>query len=364
MRVPVLALCLALASPALAEEAAPGGDETPSEKPAKPFSVVAMPIPVSNPAIGNGLAVAALGIYTHDKASPPWITAIGGMYSDTHSWAVAVGQQANLRQDAVRLTLGGGGGDFHLDFYGIGAGAGARNHAIPIDQQGAGLLAEALFRVHPNTYVGVRYRGIAVKTTLDLSEIPFPDQQLPEFELDSASSAIGLAAEYDSRDSQFDPRKGSYATAQFLVAAEALGSDFDYNRFELAANTYHALSEKSVIAGRLALCDTGDGAPFYDLCMFGQNNDLRGYDPGRYRDHTLASVQVEYRRDLFWRFGAVAFAGVGGVAPSFDKLGKLLPAAGVGLRFKASKTHAVNASFDFAFGEDSQAFYFYIGEAF
>ena len=122
---------------------------------------------------------------------------------------------------------------------------------------------------------------------------------------------------------------------------------------------------KAVVAARLSVCDSGDGAPFFDLCMFGQNNDLRGYDPGRYRDHTLAAVQVEYRRDLFWRIGAVAFAGVGGVAPSFDKFGSnLLPAAGVGLRLKASKAHRVNASIDFAFGEDSHAFYFYIGEAF
>ena len=31
---------------------------------------------------------------------------------------------------------------------------------------------------------------------------------------------------------------------------------------------------------------------------------------------------------------------------------------------KASKAHRVNASIDFAFGEDSHAFYFYLGEAF
>ncbi len=54
-----------------------------------------------------------------------------------------------------------------------------------------------------------------------------------------------------------------------------------------------------------------------------------------------------------------------GVARSFDKLGSILPpAAGVGLRLKASKAHRVDASIDFVFGEDSQAFYFYIGEAF
>ncbi|MBA4010500.1 MAG: hypothetical protein C0481_01415 [Phenylobacterium sp.] len=363
MRVAVVAFCLALASPALADEAAPSPDE--GVPPAKPFSFVAMPIPVSNPAIGNGLAVAALGIYTHDKSAPPWVTGVGGLYTDTTSWAAFAGQQANFRQDAIRLTIGAGGGDFHLDFYGVGAGAGARNRAIPIDQQGGGAVAEALFRVRPHTYLGLRYRGIALKTNLDFSQIPFPDLALPKVELDSASSALGLAAEYDTRDNQFAPRRGAYVTSQWLLADQALSSDFDYSRFELAANAYHALSAKAVVAARLAVCDSGDGAPFFDLCLFGQNNDLRGYDPGRYRDHTLVSAQVEYRRDLFWRIGAVAFAGVGGVAPSFDKLGStLLPAVGVGLRLKASKAHNVNASFDFAFGEDSQAFYFYIGEAF
>ena len=54
-----------------------------------------------------------------------------------------------------------------------------------------------------------------------------------------------------------------------------------------------------------------------------------------------------------------------GVARSFDKLGSILPpAAGVGLRLKASKAHRVDASIDFVFGQDSPAFYFYIGEAF
>lgn len=355
MRLLVLAFSLSLAAPALAEEPDAG----------QRFSVVAMPIPVSNPAIGNGLAVTALGIYNHDQAVQPWVTGIGGLYADSHSWAVGAVQRANLRSDAIRLRIGGGGGDFHLDFYGIGSGAGDRNRSIPIEQQTVRAVAEALFRVRPHTYLGVRYTGTAVKTSLDFSEIPFPDLTLPELQLKSASSALGVAGEYDSRDNQFGPRKGAYVTAQWLVAAEELGSDFDYNRFELAANAYHALSEKSVLAGRLAICDSGDGAPFYDLCQFGQNNDLRGYDPGRYRDHTLISAQLEYRRDLFWRLGATAFVGVGGVAPSFDKFGsKLLPAAGVGLRLKASRKNNVNASIDYAVGQDSQAFYFYIGEAF
>jgi len=78
------------------------------------------------------------------------------------------------------------------------------------------------------------------------------------------------------------------------------------------------------------------------------------------------AMQAEYRMPLFWRFGAVAFAGVGGIAPGIDQLGDstVLPSAGVGLRFAASKTYRVNVSLDAAWGKDSSAVYFYIGEAF
>lgn len=339
--------------------------ESAEEKADKNLSVVAMPIPLSNPALGNGLGVAALALYTPAGSPQPWISGAGGLYTDTRSWAAAVFQKAHLAEGKVRATAGVGGGDFKLDFYGVGANAGARDRSIPIDQQTVGGLAEALFQVAPRTYAGVRYRGAMLKTKLDFSQLPFPDMALPEVELDSQTSALGLAAEFDSRDNEFAPRNGVYATGQILRAAEELGSDFNYTRLQVAVNGYKALSPKSTIAGRVALCDVGHGAPFYDLCLFGQSNDLRGYTAGQYRDHFLAAAQVEYRRDLFWRLGAVAFVGVGGVSPSIEKFGStLLPAAGLGLRLRASKSYGVNASLDFAVGEDSQAFYFYIGEAF
>lgn len=331
----------------------------------KPVSIVAMPIPVSNPAIGNGLALVATAIYSPVTSPRPWITGAGGLYTDSDSWAAGLFQKANLRDDKVRLTAGIAGADFKLDFYGVGAGAGSRDRSIPINQRGVAGLGEALFEVAPNAYVGARYRGVKLRTSLDFSQLPFPDMQIPEIQLDSQVSSLGVAGEYDSRDNQFSPRSGVYGTGQWLVSSQNLGSDFDYSRVDAAFNFYRPVSERAVIAGRVALCDVGGGAPFYDLCLFGQNNDLRGYVAGQYRDRSLAAAQVEYRRDLFWRIGAVAFVGVGGVAPSFDKLGStLLPAAGLGLRFRASKQHRVNASVDFAAGKDSHAFYFYIGEAF
>jgi outer membrane protein assembly factor BamA len=227
---------------------------------------------------------------------------------------------------------------------------------------------EYLHRVRPNLYLGARYRGMAINSTLKSSAIPvpFPDLALPDIEMESVSSALGLSSEYDTRDSEYGPRKGIYAGGQWLFADEAFGSDFNYQRAEAAVNGYIPLSEKTTLAWRGSVCWSGDNAPFYDLCNFGSQNDLRGYTQGQYRDHAMYAVQAELRRPLFWRLGGVIFAGIGEVAPGFDQLNwdNILPAAGVGLRFEASREYRVNASIDFAVGDGTSAVYFYIGEAF
>ncbi len=54
------------------------------------------------------------------------------------------------------------------------------------------------------------------------------------------------------------------------------------------------------------------------------------------------------------------------VAPKIDEFNtdNLLPSTGFGLRFMASEDHRVNIGIDYAFGRESQALYFRIGEAF
>lgn len=331
----------------------------------KPTFVV-MPIPQSSPALGNGLAVAAVALYQPEGSGGVWTTGAGALYTDTDSWAAAVFQKSHFAGDRFRLTAAGGYADMNLDFYGIGSGAGERKHAIALNQKGAFVFAEGLYRVRPNLYIGAQYRLLDVDTTVDLpGPPPFPDLEIPPIELGSRVSGLGLAAEYDSRDTEYGPSKGVYAKGQLMWNDEAIGSDFDYSKFTASVNGYRGLG-KGVLAWRGSLCAAGDGAPFYDLCMYGQGNDLRGYETGQYRDGAMWAAQAEYRLPLFWRFGAVAFAGVGGIAPDLGDIGDstVLPAAGVGLRFAASRKYRVNVSLDAAWGKDSSAIYFYIGEAF
>ncbi len=329
-------------------------------------SFVIMPIPQSNPTLGNGLALAAVALYEPKGSGGVWTTGGGGLYTDTESWAAAIFHKAHFAEDRFRLTAAGGYGDMNLKFYGIGSGAGERDFSIGLNQKGVFALGQGLYRVRPNLYAGAQYRFLKVDTTLDRDGPPkFPDLNLPAFELESQVSGLGPAAEYDTRNVEYGPTKGIYAQAQWLWNGDLIGSDFDYSKFTGSLNGYHAMGD-GVLAWRGSLCAASDGAPFYDLCMFGQNNDLRGYETGQYRDGATWAAQAEYRHPLFWRFGAVAFAGVGGIAPGISHLGDstVLPAAGIGLRFAASRKYKVNMSLDAAWGKDSSAIYFYIGEAF
>ena len=113
-------------------------------------------------------------------------------------------------------------------------------------------------------------------------------------------------------------------------------------------------------------CATSGRVPFYDLCLLGMHNDVRGYDPGRYRDRLMLTSQVEYRRELPKRFGFVAFFGLGEVAPEVEKFNadNLKPAGGAGVRYTLAKKSHVNLRVDYAIGLDGGGVYMGITEAF
>ena len=347
-----------------------------SPTPARPKpSFVGVPIPLSNPAVGSGVTLVGMALYKPRGSGAVWTSGVGGLYTSTKSYAIGVLQKSSFAGDRFRLTAAAGYGAFNLRFYGVGALAQA-NRYIEINQRGSVAYIEGLMRVAPHTYVGPVYRLIDLKTTLPPIEafgitIPLP-------QLKSVSSALGGSALYDSRDSQYGPSRGLYAIAQWIFAAPALGSanalgaPLEYNRATVAVNAYFPLAKSTVLAARISACATSQGAPFYDICLYGMSNDLRGYATGQYRDPRMATAQVELRQHLFWRLGAVAFAGVGGIAPGPNSLGKnfnlgnalFLPAGGVGLRIMASPQYKVNLGIDYAVGKNSNGLYIRLGEAF
>jgi outer membrane protein assembly factor BamA len=191
--------------------------------------------------------------------------------------------------------------------------------------------------------------------------------KIPADEIKTVSSGLGLHAQWDTRDSQFYPRKGHVADAEIIFHDPAIGDSFSYQVMKLSYNGYQSLTENQVLAFRLmGQFENGD-VPFYGLSQFGRGSDLRGYSIGQYQDKQMLAGQVEYRLMITKRFGVVAFGGVGEVAPSIGQLSldNLLPSAGGGLRYVLAEQNHVALRLDVAWGKNGDSkFYLSVGEAF
>ena len=332
---------------------------------------VIMPIPISNPTVGTGLGAVSMVLYKAGEKAPTSSTAFGGFYTNNDSWGAGVSQKTYLRRDRFRLNGLLGYGNVNIDFSGIGTELGNLGITVPVTWKGTFFIPDILLRFAEHFYGGLRYRFLALETGVDLQKISvggkpiFPGVDWTA-ESKIRSSGMGPVLNYDSRDNTFFPYRGTFLDLNAIFASKSLGSDYDYQIYQGAYNTYFQIAETMTLAYRLYGRFTAGRVPLYDLSYFGAHNDLRGYAAGQYVDKSMVATQLEFRWKFWKRWGMAAFAGVGEVARDLRDLDleSLLPSAGVGLRYMVSEKERVNISVDYARGREGDAVYFYIGEAF
>lgn len=325
------------------------------------------PIPMVNPSIGNGGGLGVLYAVRLDGGpeSEPSSLGAAGFITATGSWSAGLGGQIHLRDDKYRITVGGGGGKFNYNYFGVGTSSGGQS--IPLSQTSKAFLIEPKMRVYRDWYLGPRYHIIGStaglnSTKLDPSKLPVP---LPST-IDLRTAALGIRLQRDSSDSSFYPTKGSLFDTLADFYAPQLGGKRTYQNLTLAYNKYLSLGKKNVLAIHASSCMVTDGAPFYDVCELGMSKDIRGYQVGQFRDDRMLVGQMEFRRELLWRIGVTAFAGAGAVAHDWGGFGnsEAEPGGGFGLRFILAKRNHINLRFDYAWGDSSHAAYVSLGEAF
>jgi hypothetical protein len=331
-------------------------------KKGKKNELVVAPIPMSNPAIESGLAL--VGVYTianrdPEDPSPPTTLGAGGFYTTNGSWAGGAGVKLYLDEDRFRATVGGAVGKLNYDLTTEDTSA----SGVPIKQEFQGGLGELMVGVGKRWYVGLR--ASYGRTQVSLREegaVPVPpDQQ------DVTLVALGLKGERDSRDSVFYPTMGSRLSLLVNHNDTAFGSDFAYTKSTLTYADYIRLGEPVVLAVQGAGCYATKAAPFFDVCLFGSENVLRGYTVGRYLDEWTLAAQAEVR----WRFAnrwiTTAFVGAGAVKPTYSLSEETdeLPAGGIGIQWIAAPDNMITLRADYAVGEGgSRCFYLGIGQAF
>ena len=338
----------------------------------KGVDFIAAPIPISSPTLGTGLAAVAAILFPisrEDEVSPPTTIGVGGLYTDNKSWAFGAAARLYLSEDRWRILSGAARGEFH---YNLSLPPPGSARAVPIRQTVTGLTAELLRRVTASLFLGARYTYADTAIGLNQADED-SDAAPPPRDRSVTLAALGLRVQTDSRDSTFYPRRGSLfdLTADFYEPG--FGGTRTYQSYKGAFNAFRSTGGRGVLAARLSACDVRGDAPVYALCLFGMQGDLRGYEVGQYIDRTMWSAQTEYRWSLpekwgfFGRFGLVAFAGVGEVAPSFSNLSShdLLPGGGVGIRYLLSRENPINFRIDYAWGKaGSRGLHVGVGEAF
>ena len=203
--------------------------------------------------------------------------------------------------------------------------------------------------------------------TLNTSKIDVPNLP-PDLGIHTTLRSLGLHVKRDTRPDHFYPVSGTLTDFTADFAMQAIGSKYSFQSYKLTWNKYVTVAKDQVVAFGSFFCGTGGQPPFYGNCIYGSQNQLRGYTAGRYFDRYMMDSQVEYRLSLPWRLGVVGFGGIGGVIPGKDQFlirnSYFLPSGGVGLRFNMSKQYHVNLRADVGYGKDGHTFSLGVGEAF
>ncbi|MGA7160035.1 MAG: BamA/TamA family outer membrane protein [Bacteroidota bacterium] len=179
-------------------------------------------------------------------------------------------------------------------------------------------------------------------------------------------SGGGIVANWDSRDNTFAAYSGSFYQFTAVVNGKSVGSNFNYTDISLDTRNFFELMPSQIMAVQTTTQIIDGTAPFQDLAGFGGQDFLRGYFDGQYRDKTEVGGQIEYRVPVWWRFGAVAFAGVAQVADkvSLWSFNEFKFAGGAGIRFLLKRDDRIALRLDMGFGSNSSGVYLTVTEAF
>lgn len=182
-----------------------------------------------------------------------------------------------------------------------------------------------------------------------------------------SASGLGIIVRYDTRDYVYQPSAGFYNQCSVVSFGRAIGSDYTFNVLSIDLRMYRAAFGSHVLAFQTYDIFISGKAPFQMLGQLGGSYWMRGYYLGRYRDSNMITTQVEYRFPVWWRLGAVGFAGIGDVESDVRKfrIDRFKYSLGCGVRFMFDTQEKINARLDIGFGNgDNAGVYAMVLEAF
>ncbi|MBK0383332.1 BamA/TamA family outer membrane protein [Pedobacter sp. SD-b] len=179
---------------------------------------------------------------------------------------------------------------------------------------------------------------------------------------------------YDTRDNVSYSSSGIYFKTQFGFSPDFFGApNFEGSIITADVRNFHKISDKINLGlnATFESLSSSHPIPFYVLRQLGNDQFMRGYYTGRYRDENLITSQAEIRYRPVPRFGLVAFGGAGKVYSKGNfSDNSFKPTYGIGGRIFFDLEKGLALRFDYALGEKPigekriSGFYISLGEAF
>lgn len=323
------------------------------------YGFIPFVMPITEPAVGYGAAGGPIFFHRDledmkkGDASPPSITALGGMYTESKTWGLVGIHSGVWKQDRIRYSGVLFYASANLSYY-----PPSLSRSFEFNIKAAGIIQQIAFRLGKiKLYAGLRYQFTSSKVVFDIA----PDIDLIEpWEFDSKLGGAGPLIFADYRDNTFTPNKGFYVKAAYNYFAPWLGSDVTYNLGQIYG-LWFANPTKWLVTGlRVDYQASWGDIPFYAKPFV----NLRGIPAMRYQDYQTLVFETEERFDLTGRWSLLAFVGA---AKAFDPGEKKFSEYswvynyGTGFRYKVARLLGMYTGVDFGWGPDSWAFYIVMG---
>lgn len=332
------------------------------------YGFLPVPIIISEPAVDDGLGLAALFFHAPDADDPPPaegkfilpdVSFAGGAVTGNSSWFLGGGHFANWKQDSRRYIGWVGFADINLDFYG-------NDNLPPIPGGSIGFNAKGLITNHrflfrpgeSRWFFGGEYRYLTTDVAFDLNTGIPPIDNLGR---EDTVSGLGVVAQFEDLDSKFSPGRGLEAEFSYRVNHDTIGSDYDFEEFTWKLRQYFRFGDKTSLSWRFDGVNTSGDVPFY-LAPF---VDLQGIPAMRYQGSTTATAEIRGGYDFTPRWSGLVFAGAGRAADSFGDLGSASTrsAYGAGFRYLIAKLMGMKVGIDVARGPEETVVYLVTGSS-
>ena len=322
-------------------------------------------MPITEPAVGYGAAVAAMFLDPRESAGDegwarPNITAAGGMATENGSAGGFAFNSTIWGEGDLHTLAGGGVLGLELDLYGIGEDPTLESDPIGYELDATFAVGEGRARLGATDFwATLRAVWADMEVTFDESAAGVPGVDASDADVTIAGPMLGLR--YDSLDSMFTPTRGTLSDTQLSIFDEAFGGSRDYQIAQQVLIHHRPLSESWFLGVRGDAKGSFGDTPFFQRPYIA----LRGIPSLRYQGEFVLQAQVEARWAFERRFSLVGFGGGGVALAEIQGLERDQDAyaGGLGLRYELARKFGLHAGIDVARGPEETAIYVVVGNS-